>query len=289
MSEREFRLDICPECKVREEDSSEKKLYQCQYCERWFCERHLEPRLTVIRDFKTVIKDTTWRNMIEKEWRRKDGHPDFAYTWEKFEELKIEKAIIGAKMEALLDKSKGYRKPVPRETKKERKLYFVKEESPSYQPKTRRQVSIHQKKLRKYFQVLPNLIKIGLVIFPILLVEYFFLKAYFNTTAYIFVALGTTYIIYKLFIIASRIRVTSDLRLWGLRILSVLTFVTGIFLVVGVLMSYAFTAFTPEKLDNPAYMSVFIFFGVLGFGLMLLSSYLMFRFMLKSGVIVYRR
>lgn len=280
MSEREYKLDVCPECKVREEDSSEKKLYQCQYCERWFCKRHLEPRLAVIRDFKTVIKDTTWSNIVEKEWRRKDGHPDFAYTWERFEELKIEKAIIGAKMEALLDKSKGYRKPVPRETEKE---------SPSYQLKTRRQVSIHQKKLRNYFQVLPNFIKIGLVFFAILFLEYLFLKAYLNTTVYIFVALGTIYIVYKLFIIASGIRVTSDLRLWGLRILSGLTFVIGVLLLVGVLMSYAFTAFTPEKLDNPAYMSVFIFFGVLGFGLMLLSSYLIFRFMLKSGVIVYRR
>jgi len=280
MSERECRLDICPECKVREADSSEKKLYQCQYCERWFCERHLEPRLTVIRDFKTVIKDTAWRNIIEKEWRRKDGHPDFAYTWERFEELKVQKAIIGAKMEALLGKSKGYRKPVSTETERE---------SLGYQPETRRQVSVHRKKLPNYFQVLPTFVKIGLVFFAILLFEYLFLKAYLNTTVYIFVALGTIYIIYKLFIIASRIRVTSDLRLWGLRILSGLTFVIGVLLLAGVLMSYAFTAFTPEKLDNPSYMSVFVFFGVFGLGLMFLSSYLMFRFMSKSGVIVYRR
>jgi len=127
-----------------------------------------------------------------------------------------------------------------------------------------------------------------LIFSAILVFEYVFLKPYFNNTVYIFVALGTIYIIYKLFIIGSKIRISSDLRLWGLRILSGLTFVVGILLLVGTLMSYTFTAFTPEQLDNPVTISVYIFFGVLGFGLMLLSSYLMLRFKLKSGVIVYR-
>jgi hypothetical protein len=128
-----------------------------------------------------------------------------------------------------------------------------------------------------------------LLIFVILLLEYLFLRAYFNSTVYVFVALGALYLTYKLFIMSSRIQVTSDLRLWGLRILSGLVFLVGLLLLVGSFMSYAFSAFTPEKLDNPAYTSVFVFFGVFGLGLMLLSSYLMFRFTLKSGVIVYQR
>lgn len=131
MSEREYKLDVCPECKVREEDSSEKKLYQCKYCERWFCERHLEPRLAIFRDFKTTIKDSAWREIVEKERERKDGHPDYAYSWERLEELKIEKENIRAKMDAFLNKSRVYRKPIPRETEKEGRLYFVKEESPT--------------------------------------------------------------------------------------------------------------------------------------------------------------
>jgi ribosomal protein L37AE/L43A len=115
MSEREYRLDVCPECKHREDDSSEKKLFQCRYCERWFCERHLEPRLAVIRDFNKIIKDKEWRDLVEEDWKREDGHPDHAYTRERFDELRIEKEILRSKIEAFLNKSRAYRKTVPRE------------------------------------------------------------------------------------------------------------------------------------------------------------------------------
>lgn len=115
MSEREYRLDVCPECKVREQDASEKKLHQCRYCERWFCGKHLEPRLAVFRDLKTITKDSAWRQMVEEDWKREDGHPDYAYTKERFDELKIEKEILRSKIEAFLDKSRAYRKTVPRE------------------------------------------------------------------------------------------------------------------------------------------------------------------------------
>ena len=124
MSERESGLDICPECKVRDGDSSEKKLFQCQYCERWFCERHLEPRLAVIRDFNKIIKDKEWRTMVEEDWKREDGHPDYAYTKEKFDELKIEREIVWAKINAFLDKSRVYKKPVPKGQKEEFTLLF---------------------------------------------------------------------------------------------------------------------------------------------------------------------
>lgn len=181
-----------------------------------------------------------------------------------------------AKKHPLVKLPKTLKSNVQKTVKKEGKLYFIKERT--------RGVSINQKILRSHITV-----KIGLALFAILLFEHFFMKAYFNNTIYIFVALATIYLIYKLFLIASRIRVTSDLRLWGLRILSGLVFIVGILFLAGVLMSYVVLALTPEKLDNPAFMSVFVFFGVLGLGLIFLSSYLIFRFMLKSGVIVYPR
>lgn len=115
MSQREHHTDVCPECKHREGDSSEKKLFQCRYCERWFCERHLEPRLAVIRDFNKIIKDKEWRELVEEDWKREDGHPDYAYTKERFDELKIEKEILRSKIEAFLNKSRAYRKTVSRE------------------------------------------------------------------------------------------------------------------------------------------------------------------------------
>jgi len=115
MSEREYRLEVCPECKHREGDSAEKRLFQCGYCERWFCERHLEPRLAVTWDFHKIIKDKEWRDMVEEDWKKEDGHPDYAYTKERFDELKIEKEILRSKIEAFLNKSRAYRKTVARE------------------------------------------------------------------------------------------------------------------------------------------------------------------------------
>lgn len=66
MSEREYRIDVCPECKVKEEDASEKKLYQCQYCERWFCERHLGLRVVHVPNYSEVVKDPAWREIVDK-------------------------------------------------------------------------------------------------------------------------------------------------------------------------------------------------------------------------------
>jgi len=128
MSEREYVLDVCPECKKLESDSSEKRLFQCPSCERWFCEKHLEPKLAVIRDFNKIIKDKEWRDIVEKDWEREDGHPDYAYTRERLDKLKIEKEIVWARINAFLDRSRVYKKPVPKETEKER-LHFVKEEN----------------------------------------------------------------------------------------------------------------------------------------------------------------
>jgi len=117
MSEREYRLDVCPECKVREEDGSEKKLYQCQYCERWFCERHLGLKVVHIPDYNEIIKDVAWRDIVERDRKREDGHPDLAYTVERLNEFKIEREITWAKIDAALKKSRAYRKIAPEEPK----------------------------------------------------------------------------------------------------------------------------------------------------------------------------
>jgi predicted nucleic acid binding AN1-type Zn finger protein len=114
-------LDICPECYVKEGVSSRKRVYQCSYCGRWFCKRHLDPKLVNIPDFKRIIKDASWQTLIEKEWRKKDAHPDFQYTEERWQELKFEKELTWAKIEAFLDRSRGYGKPISIKPQKENK------------------------------------------------------------------------------------------------------------------------------------------------------------------------
>jgi len=68
--ESKYQIDICPECKVKEGDPSKKRVYQCPYCGRWFCERHLEPRLALFKDFVHYIKNVELRTKVEKEWRK---------------------------------------------------------------------------------------------------------------------------------------------------------------------------------------------------------------------------
>jgi hypothetical protein len=47
-------IGTCVECSVRDRDFSEKKLFQCELCGRWFCEKHLRPRTFLVRGVDDV-------------------------------------------------------------------------------------------------------------------------------------------------------------------------------------------------------------------------------------------
>ena len=73
----------------------------------------MKPRLSVFSSIQVTIKDSAWKNLVEKERMSKDGHPDFLYTKEKMVEFKVEEEVSRAKMDAFLDRSKSYGKPTP--------------------------------------------------------------------------------------------------------------------------------------------------------------------------------
>lgn len=87
MPSRTHRLDVCPVCEVGEGVSSEKKVYLCSYCERWFCKKHLEPKASPLSPAQVTFKDSAWKDFIRRNWKNKNGHPDYVYTKEKMEEL----------------------------------------------------------------------------------------------------------------------------------------------------------------------------------------------------------
>jgi ribosomal protein L37AE/L43A len=89
-AKRKYIIDVCPECKVRENDSSKKKLFKCCFCERYFCKRHIAPRLAMMRSAIEEIKDPVLKDKVYEEWRKKDGHPDWIWTEKYFEKIKIE-------------------------------------------------------------------------------------------------------------------------------------------------------------------------------------------------------
>jgi len=113
VSTRKFKIGICPECKVRENDSSRKKLFKCKYCGEWFCKKHLEPKLAVMREIIEEIKDPILKDKVYKEWRKPNGHPDWFWTRKYFEELKLKEEERRRKIFKALDvlKKKEVKRP----------------------------------------------------------------------------------------------------------------------------------------------------------------------------------
>jgi hypothetical protein len=96
------------ECCVRERDLSQKKDYRCELCDRWFCERHIEPRLAFIRDLRAIEHSPEVRALYYTEMRYKNGHPDFEYSRRKFRQLDIEEKKRNELIKQALDRMNHY-------------------------------------------------------------------------------------------------------------------------------------------------------------------------------------
>jgi len=129
-----YKIGVCAECKVRDGDSSKKKLYQCPYCGRWFCEKHIEPRIATTRGAIEQISDPVLRDKVLEEWRKPDGHPDTVWTKKYFEDLKKQQEEEREKFwEALEDlnkikETKIQKRSEIKETFPESSYTFIKEE-----------------------------------------------------------------------------------------------------------------------------------------------------------------
>jgi hypothetical protein len=88
-SNENIKFGICPECKVREKDSSEKKLQQCPYCKEWFCEKHVEPKLVITWSAIEKTRDRILKEKLYEEWRKDGHHPCSVWTMQYFESFEI--------------------------------------------------------------------------------------------------------------------------------------------------------------------------------------------------------
>jgi hypothetical protein len=79
-------------------------------CERWFCEKHLEPKLAFIKDLKAIDKIPEIRVLYYTEIEGKEGkgHPDFEYSRSKFRELEIEERRQNELIKQALDRMNHY-------------------------------------------------------------------------------------------------------------------------------------------------------------------------------------
>lgn len=87
------------------------------------------------------------------------------------------------------------------------------------------------------------------------------------------------------------VNTSSDRGLFGLKILSGVLFVVGVFMLIfGMVYSTGFFTDTPFKPTlSLARTTISIFIIILSFALILISAYLLFKFERRSGIIVYQR
>lgn len=85
-------------------------MYRCELCERWFCEKHLEPKLAFIKDLYAIgqIPEVRALYYTEVEGKEGKGHPDFEYSRRKFSELKIEERRRNELIKEALDRMNHY-------------------------------------------------------------------------------------------------------------------------------------------------------------------------------------
>jgi hypothetical protein len=96
------------ECVVRDRDFSQKMVYRCELCDRWFCEKHIKPRLAFIRNFQAVNYSSKVRALYYTEMQYTDGHPDFEYSRRKFREIEVEEKKLNELIKQALDRMNHY-------------------------------------------------------------------------------------------------------------------------------------------------------------------------------------
>jgi hypothetical protein len=94
--EKGTQTGICYECSTKNADSSQKRVYHCDICKKWFCEKHQKPKFPYFVDWDTVFDvqgNPEIKARFHTEFKSEDGHPDFVYLRQKLEEIELEKKI----------------------------------------------------------------------------------------------------------------------------------------------------------------------------------------------------
>jgi hypothetical protein len=121
--ERESRIDICFECVVKDEDFSEKKVFRCELCNKWFCEKHLSPKFPYFVDRDTISdvqSDPKIKASFYTDYKREGGHPDFVFFRRTIEASELKEKIRPQLIKQVIDRME--------EANRERKTKRLEEE-----------------------------------------------------------------------------------------------------------------------------------------------------------------
>lgn len=298
-------------------------MYRCELCDRWFCERHVEPRLAFIRDLKAIGDSPEVRVLYYTEMQRENGHPDFEYSRRKFTELDIEEQRRSELIEEALDKMNAHyrgKHTIPTFTPKlpkgkkatisEGDYHFEKKELPTYdlkKGKKERPMEISEREPSRRRQLLnvdwrsKNFLlslKLWFIIFWVTVGLLFLIERGNPVQFYHSVPDPLRYALY---VFASIIGVWSGYRvfekcdynprsdrgLFALKLLSGGILVVAVFTMVFSIFFLGGLFTEPQLSLGRETMSTFLI--VLSFVLIITSAYLVFKFERRSGIIVYRR
>jgi hypothetical protein len=108
---KESRIAVCEECFLKEGGSTQKTVYHCNLCDKWFCETHSKPKFPYFVDWENsfdVQGDPEIKLLFHTEFRRLDGHPDFVYLRKNIEALEIEEKTRNELIKQAMDKMVNY-------------------------------------------------------------------------------------------------------------------------------------------------------------------------------------
>ena len=103
---KDSELGICYECSTQDLYSSKKKVYHCEICKKWFCEKHLKPKYPYFVDWETVFDvqgNPEIKELFYSEHGKKEGHPDFVYLRKTVEAMKNEKKLQDERIQQRID------------------------------------------------------------------------------------------------------------------------------------------------------------------------------------------
>ena len=106
-STRESQLGICYECNTKDGDSSQKPVYRCDVCQKWFCEGHLKPKFPYFVDWETVFDvqgNPEIKYLFYTEYKREGGHPDFIFLRKTIEASELEKKMKNELIKKAIDR-----------------------------------------------------------------------------------------------------------------------------------------------------------------------------------------
>ncbi len=312
----ESSIDECVECCVRNSDFSKKKVFRCEYCNRLLCEKHIEPRLSFIPNFNPTNYSPEIEALYYQEYRRQGGHPDFRYSQKKFEDLDIEEKTRNELIKQALDRMNAHytgRYSIPIEEPSSISIPVEETPYPSDGVHPIRIEEPHSPKPKSYPRPrltisfdwrTKNLLKSLRFWLPafLIIVGFLFLfegnnpTSFYNSVPdavkyvfYIFATGISAWIGYRIFEKVDS-NATSDRGVFGIKLLSGLFLLMGVFILVfGAFYGVGFFTSPFNPVLSLARTTVTVFVMVLGFAFILISGYLLFKFERRSGIIVYRR